>query len=231
MYRLLIISLMVIFVVGCSSKYETKLGRDLKKTVEVDRHIQKTEKISIRDANETKILLAATYLNAERSYNDDNHRVNEKFIIGLYRVDGDKDADLISSEQNLTIHIAYPKPTKRDHFTRKEKKKRAKGFNALPIAVKRLSMSDPLLKNISLVNSWSSYYLVEFPHSINKKFYLTYQNKTYGYTIKKSVVTTNSKNKGQKVKSAKQGKKTTEKKDKIIYKKYILNFSKKGKYI
>ncbi|SFV64953.1 hypothetical protein MNB_SV-6-1445 [hydrothermal vent metagenome] len=212
MYRLSIISLVIILFMGCSSKHETKLDRDLEKSIVVDRNIQKTEKITIRDENETKILLTATYLNAESSLADDSNRVHEKFIIGIYRVDGIKDMDLISDEQNLTIRIAYPKPTKRDHFSRKELKKRAKGVVKLPVAVKKLSHNDPILRNMSLVNSWSSYYFVEFPHSINKKFTLTYQNKTYGYTIKKSTDGNSSK-------------------EKVIYTKYRLNFSKKGKYL
>jgi hypothetical protein len=211
-----------IFFIGCSSKHEVKLDKALDKTITVDRHIQKTEKITIRDENETKILLTASYLNAEESFKDDDNRVNEKFIIGLYRADGMKDTDLISDEQNLTIHIAYPKPTKRDHFTRKELKKRAKGVSRLPIVVQKLSQKDKLLKDMSFINNWSSYYLVEFPHSINKKFYLTYQNKTYGFTIKKIV-------KSKKSKKTKKDKKVTQ--EKIIYTKYRLNFSKKGKYL
>jgi len=255
MYRLSIISLLVIFFVGCSSKHEARLDRDLKKTIVTDRHIQKTEKIAIRDVNETKILLTATYLNAESSLEDDRNRVNEKFIIGLYRVDGIKDMDLISDEQNLTIHIAYPKPTKRDNFSRKELKKRAKGVDRLPLKVVKLSLDNPLLKNMSLINSWSSYYFVEFPHSIKRRFTLTYQNKTYGFTIKKisakisakkgiknstkksakSRVKSGAKNsanssaKNSANSSAKSNKK--EKKEKIVYKKYILRFSKKGKYL
>jgi len=222
MYRLSIILFVVIFFIGCSSKHEIKLDRALNKTIIVDRHIQKTEKITIRDENETKILLTASYLNAEESFEDDDNRVNEKFIIGLYRADGIKDADLISDEQNLTIHIAYPKPIKRDHFTRKERKKRAKGVSRLPLVVKKLSQSDKLLKDMSFINNWSNYYLVEFPHSIDKKFYLTYQNKTHGFTIKKIV-------KSKKDTKIKKDKKVTE--EKIIYTKYLLYFSKKGKYL
>jgi len=228
MYRLSIILFVVIFFIGCSSKHEVKLDRALDNTIVVDRHIQKTEKITIRDENETKILLTASYLNAEESFEDDDNRINEKFIIGLYRADGIKDADLISDEQNLTIHIAYPKPTKRDHFTRKERKKRAKGVSRLPLVVKRLPHSDKLLKDMSFINNWSSYYLVEFPHSINKRFYLTYQNKTHGFTIKK-IVKSKKSLKSEKNQKIKKGKKVVKKK--IIYKKYRLYFSKKGKYL
>ncbi len=222
MYKVLVGSLVMIFFISCSSKHEAKLDRNLGKSIAMDRHIQKTEKVAIRDVNETKVLLTATYLNADSSLRDEKDKVNEKFVVGLYRVDGMKDMPLISDEQNLTIHIAYPKPTKRDHFSRKELKKRAKGVDRLPLSVKKLAYNNPLLKDISLVNTWSSYYLVKFPHSIETKFTLTYQNRTYGITIKKI-------KKSTKLKVSNKDSNKTKKK--IIYKKYKLYFSKKAKYL
>ena len=200
---------MVLIFVGCGSKKEKSLGYSLEQRLVLDKNMQKTEKVTIRDVNETKITLTASYLNSIESLSDKHHRVTEKFIIGLYQVGGVSDEALINDNQQLTINVAYPEPTKGEEFNKKERKERAKGMDKLPIIVKRLSQNDPILKNRVLVNSWSSYYYAEFPHSIKEKFTLTYQNKIYG---QKKVVNSD-------------GNET------IKYTKYTMPFAKKGKYV
>lgn len=194
---------------GCGSKKEKSLGYSLEQRLVLDKNMQKTERVVIRDVNETKIALTASYLNSSESLEDEDNRVTEKFVVGLYQVTGLDDTSLINDDQNLTIHIAYPEPKKGQHFNKKERKLRAKGMNKLPIIVKKLSQNDPLLKNRVMVNSWSSYYYVEYPHSIKKKFSLTYQNKIYGV---KEVIKSD-------------GNKST------TYIKYTMPFAKKAKYI
>jgi len=198
----------IILIVGCSSKSEYNLGVSLDKSLITDKHLQKSEKITIKDSNETKILLTATYLNSEESIFDDKDIVNEKFIIGYYQVDGIDSGGLISEDQDISIHISYPKPKRREKFTKAQRDERAKGMDKLPLSIKELSYSDPMLKNIPIVNRWSRYYLVEFPHSIDKRFTLTYRNKIYG------------------VKPQVEGSESD-----IEYIKYIMSFAKNGKYI
>jgi hypothetical protein len=208
MLKELLLSSSIVLIAGCNSKYEYNLGVSLDKSLMIDKHLQKSEKITIKDSNETKILLTATYLNSEESIFDEKNIVNEKFIIGYYQVGGMDSEGLISDNQDISIHIAYPKPKKRERFTKAQRDERAKGMDRLPISIKELSYSDPMLKSIPIVNRWSRYYLVEFPHSIDKRFTLTYRNKIYG------------------VKPQVEGSDSS-----IEYIKYVMNFAKNGKYI
>ena len=46
--------------------------------------------------------------------------------------------------------------------------------------IKVLSMNDELLKDLSFVTPWSSYYLITFPHESSKKITLVFENASYG---------------------------------------------------
>ncbi len=215
--------------------------------------MQKTENIKLSQDGEVKIFLTATYLNGEESVLDEDKKIKEKFIVGLYQADDVNLTGLINADQNLTINIKYPKSDK--EFTRAEKIERKKGVDKLPVSVKKLSLDDPLLKNVPLINTWNSYYYVEFPHTERKMFSLTYQNKVYGKKKMKKKKDEKEKTKKNKSKNekkvteedtkTKQGKnkkaenkkkdKDTKEKDekaeKQEYKKYTLKFSKKAKYL
>jgi len=247
-----LVSLMLLFM-GCSSKGEIAMSKSLEQMSSLGKVMQKTEKISINDGNETKVFLTATYLNGQESLVDEKKRVREKFVIGLYLADDANPVNLINADQNLTINIPYPESEK--EFSREEKKKRSKGLDKLPLLVKKLSLDDPMLKNIPMVNSWSSYFYVEFPHSEKEKFALTYQNKIYGKIpmkkkkdakSKKKKLTKKkltkkkvdekkkakiSKKKEQKQLSVDIKKKKKEKIEKQRYRKYRMYFTKKYKYL
>jgi len=180
MFKEVFLSSMLIFFAGCSIKNEKNLSKSLDQSLAFDTNMQKTEKIIIKDANETKMSLSLSYLNANESIIENDKSVNEKFIVGLYRADGIYSDTLIDDEESLSIHIDYPKVKHKERLTQEQRAQRAKGRDSLPLVVKRLALSDPLLKNMSMVNSWSSYYYIEFPHSISKTFTITYQTTRYG---------------------------------------------------
>lgn len=179
MFKEVFLSSMLIFFAGCSIKNEENLSKSLDKSLAFDTNMQKSEKIIIKDLNETKIALSLSYINANESIKDMDSSVNEKFIVGLYRADGIYSETLLDDKESLSIHIDYPKANHKERLTQKQIVQRAKGRDSLPLVVKRLALSDPLLKNMSMVNSWSSYYYIEFPHSISKTFTITYQNRVY----------------------------------------------------
>ena len=239
MFRELFLIGMIIFFTGCSSKNEKHMDKSFGKVSDFGAGMQKTENIKLSEDSEVKIFLTATYLNGEESVLDEDNKIKEKFVVGLYQSGDVNLTGLINADQNLTINIKYPKSDK--VFTRAEKIERKKGIDRLPVTVKKLSLGDPLLKNVPLVNTWSSYYYVEFPHTEREKFALTYQNKVYGKKpMKKSkkkkdknkkVKDEKEKNKIDKTKKDEIKKKKAEKVEKQEYKKYKLNFSKKAKYI
>ncbi len=206
--QVLLMGMFIMFYAGCTTKGEISMEKSFAKTTGSTTLMQKTEKIKIGKNNEVKVSLAVTYLNDEESIMDKEDKVREKFIVNIYRTDDANGTGLINEEQNLTLNILYPKSDK--EFTRAEIIKRKKGIDKLPLKVKRLSVSDPLLKNVPMVNSWNSYYYVEFPHTRRKKFTLVYQNKRYG---QKSTA------------------KSTDKTKKPVYIKYKLKFTKREKYL
>ena len=217
--RSIILMSVVLFYSGCTSKNEIAMEKSLSQMGSYGKEMQKTEKLSITDNGEVKVFLTATYLNGKQSVEDEKNQVREKFIIGLYQTGDINTTGLINKDQNITINVQYPKSDKA--FTKAEKIKRSKGMEKLPTLVKKLTPNDPLLKNIPMVNSWSEYYYVEFPHTQNENFALTYQNKIYGkIPLKNNNINKTAKNN-----------KTKEKKEIQQYKKYKMYFSKKYKYL
>ena len=141
----------LVLIVGCSSKDEEKFFTVYEKNKAYHFELQKTEKAQLYDdENVTKALLTATYLYIPTE--DQNDTRDEKFIVGLY-VD---DEEFMGSDYNLTLG------------------------NTLPKKVKKLSENDPLLKDISFVSEWSTFYLFTFPHTDKKSFKLLFQSGQYG---------------------------------------------------
>ncbi len=206
--RIFMMGIFIVFYTGCTTKDEILMEKSFAKTTGSSTLMQKTEKIKIGENNEVKISLAVTYLNDEESIMDEKNLVREKFIVNIYRSDAVSGTGLIDEEQKLTINIQYPESDK--EFNRAEKIERDKGIDRLPLKIKKLSLSDPLLKNVPMLNGWNSYYYVEFPHTRRKRFTLVYQNKRYG----------------QKAVSE-----SADKTKKPVYTKYRLNFTKREKYL
>ena len=256
MLKQIILAGVVILFAGCTSKNESQMEKSFAKMQNPGIELQKTEKVKISQDGEVKILLTATYLNGEKSLADEKEKVREKFIVGLYQASDVNQSELISKDQNLTINLQYPESDKK--FSKAEKIKRRKGIDRLPLVVKKLTMNDPMLKNIPMVNTWSDYYYVEFPHTKRKQFSLTYQNKIYGKIPmkkkkkkKESKKDEKNKKKNSKVTKADQSKKVEKKKSDTTggkrkkedkekkkdkeevqqYRKYKMNFAKKAKYL
>jgi hypothetical protein len=229
MIRVWLLAVVLILLAGCVSKEEQQMERSFEKVIDKGEQLQKTEKIKIVKNNEVKILLTATYLNGAESLEDEKNRVREKFIIGLYQAGDMNSTGLLNADQNLTINLQYPKTDKK--LTKLEKAKRQKGIDRLPLKVQKLSLSDPKLKSVPMVNSWGDYYYVEFPHSKQKQFFLTYQNRVYGTKIvkkKKSIKV--KKNTGQ-VKKDEKSTKKFEIVDEVNVIKYRMGFARKSKYL
>ena len=226
--QLLLAGALILFA-GCSSKNENTMEKSFKQVTGVGHKMQKTEKIKISENNEVKVFLTATYLNSEVSAADDDNKVKEKFIIGLYQIDDGNLTGLVNGEQNLTINFPYPESDKT--FTRAEEKKRKQGMFLLPTSIKKLSLNDPMLKNIPLVNNWSSYYYVEFPHSEALKFSLVYQNKIYGKIPMPLSNVAKSVNNKAKKKDQNASAETANKTVKQAYRQYKMYFFKNPKYL
>ncbi len=163
---------------GCSSKSENSMKRAFHKNMAKQSSLQKSEKIKISQNREVKVALTATYLNAKESLLDEDKSIHEKFIVGIYQSADIYAIGFSSNEQNLTLNVEYPKTDK--ELTRDEERVRRAGYNALPIVSRELAHSDPILSKIPLVNSWTHYYLLEFPHTTKDKFSLIFQNRQLG---------------------------------------------------
>jgi hypothetical protein len=144
---------------------------------------------------------------------------------------------LIGEGKRLTLNIQYPK-TNRD-LTKEQKIKRDKGVDRLPLLVKKLSISDPLLSNIPMVNKWSSYFYVEFPHTRREKFTLTYENRELEQKLAGGSVEVLQQQPAEELEyinkeespeelGLKPAKEST---DEIEYTKYKLTFTKREKYL
>ena len=98
-------------------------------------------------------MLTATYLYTPNYENNDTR--DEVFVVGLYLAD--KTYGKVNAEGNtLTLNGKAPKE------------------------IKALNLKDERLKDLSFITSWSSYYLVTFPHQSNKKITLVFESKLYG---------------------------------------------------
>lgn len=153
MVKLSISFIAIVLLMGCTSQKETDLMQGYSKKVNYHKQLQKTEKTQLYQDNVTKAMLTATYLYTPNFENNDTR--DEVFIVGLYLED--KASGKINGEGNtLTLN---GKTTKE---------------------IKALRLDDERLKDLSFVTTWSSYYLVTFPHESNKKITLVFESELYG---------------------------------------------------
>jgi lipopolysaccharide export LptBFGC system permease protein LptF len=135
---------------ACTSKEEKALIKVYEKNKTYHKQLQKTEKIQLKQEGITKVLLTATYLYDAKKKNGD-----EVFIVGFYAEESDI--------QSFT----------KEGFSLVLNGKKAK-------SIKRLEQGSQELKDISFVSEWSTFYLVHFPHTSQKKFKLTLSSDSYG---------------------------------------------------
>ncbi len=154
---LLVLSAIVLFA-GCSSKEQDLLMQAYDKEKNYHMKLQKTEKTQLYEGQVTKAMLTATYLFEQSA--DKNDTRDEVFIVGIYAEENEDDSfDENSFEEDEYTLVLNGKP---------------------PKSVKKLKVSDPLLKNISFVSEWSQFYLVTFPHTSSKSFKLIFESYFYG---------------------------------------------------
>ena len=150
MIKSLLSIVILIFFSSCTSKKTKALLQSYQKNKNYHNLLQKTEKVLLKDANMTKVLLTATYI-----YNAKKKDKDEVFIIGFYNEESEVQS-FNQSGFSLTLN------------GKKEK------------SIKVLKKENPLLKDISFVSQWSSFFLVHFPHTSKKSFNLVLKSDLYG---------------------------------------------------
>ena len=161
MLRLFLGLIVIALFVGCSSKKEQALLNSYKENIKYHKHLQRTEKAELRDANTSIAILTATYMYTPSFEKNDTHE--EVFIVGISFEEPEVstlnfDKNSISDDVNeYTLTLNGKKATK----------------------VVRLNENDKRLKGISFITDWGEYYEVTFPHA-GKRFSLLFENKIYG---------------------------------------------------
>jgi len=146
------LSYVLVFILlnACTSKEEKALIKVYEKNKIYHKQLQKTEKIQLKQEGITQVLLTATYL-----YNPKKKKADEVFIVGFYAEE--------SEIQNFT----------KEGFSLLLNGKNVK-------SIKVLEKNSPKLKDISFVSDWSTFYLVHFPYTAQKRFKLTLISDNYG---------------------------------------------------
>ena len=194
MYKIFVMSIALVFFVGCTSKEQQALMETYEKEKNYHMQLQKTEKTQLYDGQVTKAMLTATYL-FEQSV-DKNDTRDEVFIVGIYIEENEEDEfDESSFEEDEYTLVLRDTPVKKSK-SKKDKSKKAKNKDdktkeekskkdedkkdKLPKSIKQLKIGDPLLKDISFKSEWSKFYLVTFPHTKKKSFKLVFESYFYG---------------------------------------------------
>ena len=144
--------LILIFgLIGCSSKVEKDFMKEWNSNLASYQNLQKTQKLQFYEENLTKMMMSVTYL---ESINEEKNN-NEKFIINI----------LTEEETPFDgLNLKY-------YFSLNGKK---------AIRSKKIDKEEIILKNISFLTPWGSYYLIEFQGTTSKKLLLSFNAKRYG---------------------------------------------------
>ena len=146
---------MVTFVfLGCTSEKDVALLAHYKEHITYHKQLKHTEKTQLYDENVSKAMFTATYLYT-KNFEDNNNSRDEVFIVGVHLED-----------ENLSTIKDYGYSLTLDGTPPKE--------------VEVLSENDELLKTLSFVTEWGSYYKVIFPHTNKKSFFLIFKSELYG---------------------------------------------------
>lgn len=186
-----LVLLLILFIVGCSSKSEQNLMKNYQGSKSYYKYLQKTEKVQFKENNETKILVTATYINNPTINIDD--KSDEVFIVGIYHEDYEIKS-LNSEKFSLTLREVKSKRELKEKLDKEKQlalqsldnnmsnniipKRNKKRVDYLkPISVELLEKNNPLLKNISFVSAWNQFYLVHFKHISGNRLYLRIRNR------------------------------------------------------
>jgi len=136
---------------GCQSKVEKSLFKAYQKNINYHHQLQKTQKLQLYKNDITKLMLSVTYLQNNTYHKKD--KKDEKFIINL-QIENKIDIDLALYKLLLNKKV--------------------------PLTIESLKSEDKRLKDLSFTTSWSSYFLVTFPHISSKKLVMFFESKEYG---------------------------------------------------
>ncbi len=153
-----LVCMIIFFIFGCTSKEEAALMKEFEKNKSYHNKLQKTEKSQFYSLDEgiTKVLLTATYLYKQKI--KENKNKDEVFVVGMYA----EESEIQSlNEEGFSLTLD--------------------GIEAKNI--KTLDENSSYLKDVSFVAPWSQFYLVRFPHTSKKSFYLILKSEQYGKSI------------------------------------------------
>lgn len=161
MLRLFIGWVVVLLLVGCSSKKEQALVDSYTKKNTYHKNLQRTEKVELYDGNMSVAMLTATHMYTPNF--DKNDTRDEVFIVSV--------AFEEPEISRLRFDINSTSTNENEYALTLNKKKAKK--------VLHLESDDKKLKNVSFVTSWGEYYEVTFPHA-GTKFSLEFASNIYG---------------------------------------------------
>jgi len=173
MFRLLFLSVILLLLMGCSSKKEQDLLKSYSKNIEYHKKLQQTETLELALDGQRVAMITATYL--FRATLDKNDNRDEEFIIAVEFED--ENARMNFSKTSSSLLAEVNKAHENNNIVgMKEYTLTLKGKKA--IKVEKISQGDIRLKNLSFLTSWSEYYKVTFKHTPSKLFNLKFSSKS-----------------------------------------------------
>ena len=159
----------IALLVGCSSKEEQALLSAYTQKSQYHKHLQRTEKAELHDANSSVALITATHLYTPS--HDKNDTSDEVFIIGVQFEDSDNSKMLFDKSSTFDKDKNITLTNENEYILTLNKKKASK--------VVPLPNDDKRLKKLSFITQWVDYYEVTFPHT-GSRFSLEFANAYYG---------------------------------------------------
>jgi len=165
MYRRIILLLILLLLSGClkSEMDNSKLSKLTKRNDIYYMALLNTKKAQIIASFETKALLIATYLNP--IFRDKNRcsicfdtSNGEYFLVGLF-INGARESKFNKSGYSIALNGVAPED------------------------LKEVDRDDPLLKEMPMVNNWSSYYIAKFPKQRGDILKLIFKSDIFGEDI------------------------------------------------
>jgi len=160
--RKIFLLVLILLFNGCLKKNieDTKLSKLTKRDDIYYVALLNTQKGQIVASLETKALLIATYLNpvfrdkSKCSICFDTSD-GEYFLVGLF-INGERESKFGDSGYNINLN------------------------GVEPMELKEVDRDDPLLKEMPMVNNWSTYYIAIFPKQDSNKLILNFKSDLFG---------------------------------------------------
>jgi len=145
---------------GCTIKENSNIAQLFKQDDIYHISLMNTKKAQLIASLETKALLTATYLNPVFEYMKCKNSCmtnskEEYFFVGVYITDSE---DHAFNSKGYELKLNGKKP----------------------IGIQKLEKNDPLRYQMPMINNWSTYYKVKFPHVQGNALKLTFENDRFG---------------------------------------------------